>query len=109
MIKSQGLKFWVQCVAVSAALFSSNTILAQKTLKSAYKDLFPIGVAVAPRSLTGSEAELIITQFSSLTPENAMKMGPIHPEPDRYAWQDPDAIIAFAQNNSMKVRGHTLC
>jgi endo-1,4-beta-xylanase len=48
-------------------------------------------------------------QFSSVTPENAMKMGPIHPDPNRYAWQDSDAIVAFAQKNGMKVRGHTLC
>ncbi len=109
MIKSQELKFWFQCVAVSATLLSSNELLAQKTLKGAYKDFFPIGVAVAPRSLTGPDAELIITQFSSLTPENAMKMGPIHPEPNKYNWQDPDAIVAFAQKNGMKVRGHTLC
>ncbi len=82
---------------------------AQKTLKDAYKDYFPIGVAVAPRNLSGAEAELIIKQFNSVTPENAMKMGPIHPEPDRYAWDAPDAIVAFAQKNGMKVRGHTLC
>lgn len=82
---------------------------AQKTLKEAYKDYFPVGVAVAPRNLTGPEAELIVRQFNSITPENAMKMGPIHPEPDRYAWEAPDAIVAFAQKNGMKVRGHALC
>lgn len=95
-------------------LFSGMTlltgdVLAQKTLKEAYKDYFPIGVAVAPRNLTGPEAELIVRQFSSVTPENAMKMGPIHPEPDRYAWEAADAIVAFAQKNGMKIRGHTLC
>jgi endo-1,4-beta-xylanase len=109
MIKSQGIRFWAQCMAVSAALLSSNNLLAQKTLKEAYKDYCPIGVAVAPRSLSGPDSDLIIKQFNSLTPENAMKMGPIHPEPNRYAWQDPDAIVAFAQKNGMKVRGHTLC
>jgi endo-1,4-beta-xylanase len=110
MLKSQGLRYWVQFVAVSVMLLSSNDLFAQKTLKSAYKDFFPIGVAVAPRSLTsGPDSELIITQFGSMTPENAMKMGPIHPEPNRYAWQDPDAIVAFAQKNGMKVRGHALC
>ncbi|GGB77132.1 beta-xylanase [Dyadobacter sediminis] len=82
---------------------------AKKTLKEAYKDYFPIGVAVSPRSLTGPDAELITRQFSSVTPENAMKMGPIHPEENRYNWQDADAIVAFAQKNGMKVRGHTLC
>lgn len=99
----------VSCICLSAALVAPGKVLAQKTLKQAYKDHFPIGVAVAPRNLSGPEAELITQQFSSITPENAMKMGPIHPEPERYNWHDADAIVAFAQKNGMKVRGHTLC
>lgn len=90
-------------------LFSCVEPQAQPTLKAAYKDYFPVGVAVAPRNLTGPEAELIIQQFSSVTPENAMKMGPIHPEENRYFWNDADAIVDFAQKNGLKVRGHTLC
>jgi endo-1,4-beta-xylanase len=92
-----------------AMVLTSLTSTAQPTLKSAYKDYFPVGVAVAPRNLTGPEAELIVRQFSSVTPENAMKMGPIHPEENRYNWQDADAIVDFAQKNGLKVRGHTLC
>lgn len=96
-------------VCCGVSILVADNALGQKTLKGAYKDYFPVGVAVAPRNLTGPEAELIVRQFNSLTPENAMKMGPIHPEPDRYAWEAPDAIVAFAQQNGMKVRGHTLC
>jgi endo-1,4-beta-xylanase len=81
----------------------------EPTLKDAYKAYFPIGVAVAPRNLTGPEAELILRQFNSLTPENAMKMGPIHPEEGRYFWKDADAIVDFAQQHGLKVRGHNLC
>lgn len=80
-----------------------------KGLKDYYKDYFPVGVAVAPRHLSGPEAEFIKQQFNSLTPENAMKMGPIHPEENRYNWTDADAIVNFAQQNGLKVRGHTLC
>ncbi|WP_020605381.1 endo-1,4-beta-xylanase [Spirosoma spitsbergense] len=82
---------------------------ADPTLRDAYKNYFPVGVAVAPRNLTGPEAELIIRQFSSVTPENAMKMGPIHPQENKYFWQDADAIVDFAGKNGLKVRGHTLC
>jgi endo-1,4-beta-xylanase len=94
---------------LAAVLVSTGAMAQPKALKDAYKDFFPVGVAVAPRNLTGPEAELIVKQFNSITPENAMKMGPIHPEPDRYAWEAPDAIVAFAQQHGMKVRGHTLC
>lgn len=103
-----GSKIWAVSLCMSAFL-SAEDALAQKTLKEAYKDYFPVGVAVSPRGLTGPDAELITGQFNSVTPENAMKMGPIHPEENRYAWQDADAIVAFAQKNGMKVRGHTLC
>lgn len=81
----------------------------QKTLKDAYKDYFPIGVAVSTQSLKGDEAKLILQQFNSITPENAMKMGPIHPEENRYYWNDADSIVAFAQANGLRVRGHNLC
>lgn len=91
------------------AFLSSEDVTAQTTLKKAYQDFFPIGVAVSANSLTGPDANLITEQFNSITPENAMKMGPIHPEPNRYAWEGPDAIVAFAQKKGMKVRGHTLC
>jgi len=104
----------------AAIILSSLTITsahAQKTLSGAgtkglkdyYKDFFPIGVAVAPRNLAGDEAQLILREFNSLTPENAMKMGPIHPQEDRYNWADADSIVNFAQRHGLKVRGHNLC
>jgi len=70
---------------------------------------FPIGVAVTPGNLKGDEANLILRQFNSLTPENAMKWAPIHPEENRYNWRDADSIVAFAQRNGFLVRGHNLC
>ncbi|GAB3502490.1 endo-1,4-beta-xylanase [Spirosoma knui] len=96
---------------IPLALLVWNTSLAQdqKGLKDYYRNYFPIGVAVAPRNLTAPDADLIRQQFNSITPENAMKMGPIHPEENRYNWKDADAIVDFAQQNGMKVRGHTLC
>jgi endo-1,4-beta-xylanase len=80
-----------------------------KGLKDFYKGYFPIGVAVTPGSLEGDQARLIKKHFNSLTAENAMKPGPIHPEENRYFWDDADKIVNFAQANGMKVRGHTLC
>jgi endo-1,4-beta-xylanase len=79
-----------------------------KGLKDYYKKYFPIGVSVMPSNLKGDESELILQQFNSLTPENSMKMGPIHPEENRYYWNDADSIVAFAQRNGLKIRGHAL-
>ncbi|HOP58257.1 MAG TPA: endo-1,4-beta-xylanase [Bacteroidales bacterium] len=80
-----------------------------KGLKDFYQGYFDIGVAVGPHNIQGEEAELIKKHFNSITAENVMKPGPIHPEEDRYNWDDADKIVDFAQANGMKVRGHTLC
>ncbi len=62
----------------------TNCAMAQtsvsKGLKDYYSNYFPIGVAVSLRSLSGPDAQFITQQFNSITPENAMKMEPIHPE-----------------------------
>jgi endo-1,4-beta-xylanase len=80
----------------------------QKGLKDFYKDYFSMGVAVNPRDLRSDEAKLILQHFNSLTAENSMKMGPIHPEENRYDWRDSDSIVNFAQQHGLKVRGHNL-
>ncbi len=80
-----------------------------KGLAVYYRDYFPIGVAVSVRSITGPDTALILREFNSLTPENAMKMGPIHPEEGRYNWKDADAIVDFATAHGMRIRGHNLC
>lgn len=80
----------------------------KKGLKDYYKDYFPIGVAVNMAAINGPESELIVKEFNSVTPENDMKMGPIHPLENQYNWKNADAIVAFAQKNGMRIRGHNL-
>jgi len=80
-----------------------------KGLKDFYKDYFPIGVAVSPRSLEGVSGEFIKKHFNSITPENVMKPALIQPQEGKFSWAEADKIVDFAQANGMKVRGHTLC
>src|SRR4051812_25899451 len=93
----------------SSSSVSSSTSAAPKGLKDYYEDYFYIGAAVTPRSLHGEDSALLVTHFNSLTAENAMKMGPIHPREDEYYWKDADSIVNFAKAHGMKVRGHNLC
>jgi hypothetical protein len=93
----------------SGSKIAIPSIAPIKGLKDYYKDYFSIGVAVSPRSLKTDEAQLILQQFNSITPENAMKMEPIHPLENEYNWKDADSIAAFAKRNGLKLRGHTLC
>lgn len=88
---------------------SNSEIDSTKGLKDYYKDFFAIGVAVGPNSFDGPQGELIRKNFNSVTCENVMKPALIHPEENRYNWEPADKIVAQAQANGMKVRGHTLC
>lgn len=81
---------------------------ASGTLKDRYASFFTMGVAISPRALRTQERQLIETQFSGVTAENAMKMGPIHPRPDYFNWAPADSVVAFATSRNMAVRGHTL-
>ena len=96
------------CLILIAATFKNEG--KTKGLKDYYKKYFPIGVAVRPSDLKSpEESKLILNEFNSITAENAMKMGPIHPREDRYFWRDADSIVDFGVRNKIKVRGHTLC
>jgi len=101
---------FVQCASkhpvTSPAAASINP---DKGLKDYYKDYFPVGVAVSMASLHGPDSALIVKEFNSVTPENDMKMGPIHPSENVYNWKNADAIVDFAVSHHIKIRGHNLC
>ncbi len=68
-----------------------------------------MGAAVANHLLSNSTAKTVLArEYSSLTAENVMKFGQIHPQRDTYNWGPADALVAFAQANGQKVHGHTL-
>jgi len=77
-------------------------------LKDYYKKYFVIGCAVGMNSLHSADTNIIIKEFNSVTPENDMKMGPIHPSENVYNWKNADEIVAFAQRHNIGVRGHNL-
>ena len=85
-----------------------STTAGSKVLKDYYKKYFRVGVAVNMLSLVGQDSALLVKEFNSITPENDLKIGPVHPAENQYNWRNGDAIVAFAQRNNLKVRGHNL-
>lgn len=79
---------------------------------------FPIGAAIEPASTTTApDATLLLTHFSSITAENAMKPDTVWPNeagstPARPAaapnFLPADTLYNFAITNGIKMRGHTL-
>ena len=79
-------------------------------LKDAYKDYFTIGVAVNKRNVSdAAQMELIKKEFNSITAENDMKVGEIHPKEGVWNWGAADSIADFCRKNGIKLRGHNLC
>ena len=100
---------FVQCASKHQVTTSATASNPDKGLKDYYKDYFPVGVAVSMASLHGPDSALIVKEFNSVTPENDMKMGPIHPSENVYNWKNADAIVDFAVSHHIKIRGHNLC
>lgn len=73
-------------------------------------DYFDVGVAI-PASFVDNAAKvgLIRRHFNSITAENDMKWTSIQPTEGTFTYTNADKIVAFAQANGMKVRGHCLC
>ncbi len=57
--------------------------------------------AIAYKKILGQEFNMIVA-------ENEMKMGVLLPLPNQYNWKKADSLVAFAQKNKMRLRGHTL-
>ncbi|MCX6236639.1 MAG: endo-1,4-beta-xylanase [Bacteroidia bacterium] len=51
---------------------------------------------------------VIRKEFNSVTAENAMKIGSIHPSENTYYWDDADYLVTFAKSLNIRVHGHTL-
>lgn len=110
-MKKIGRKYSVASFLLLIFTLTSSFVYAQadtKGLQDRYRNYFDIGVSVTPWSVKNDEAALLLTEFNSLTAENAMKMGPIHPRSDHYNWAPADSIAAFARKNGLKMRGHAL-
>src|SRR5512133_2032437 len=100
----------ISAIAVLACL-ASVPVMGQKTLGEATKGKFLFGVAVNSRQFNGInpvETELIAKEFSAIVGENCMKPQPIHPEENRYNWEDADKLVSFGEKNNQVVTGHCL-
>ena len=79
-------------------------------LKDAYKDYFMIGVSLNQRNVSDNDQiSLIKSEFNSITAENDMKPGELHPKEGEWEWEKADKIANFCRQNGIKLRGHCLC
>ncbi len=68
-----------------------------------------IGTALMSGRLNDPAARaLLARQFDSLSPENEMKWASVEPRPGVFAFAAGDRLVAFAKQNDLRMRGHTL-
>jgi len=99
------------CAAVvKAPVTAPATNGGEVSLYKAYQHYFPVGAAINPEAdlVSAERKSFIAQQYNSVTAENQMKPKQIHPKEKIFNWEPADKIVAFAKENKMKVRGHTL-
>ncbi|GLR19528.1 beta-xylanase [Portibacter lacus] len=84
---------------------------SELTLKKAFKDDFTIGTAMNVHQIYKRDAStdsVIQKHFNSIVAENCMKSMNIHPEIDRFFWDDSDAFVQYGIDHHMEIIGHNL-
>jgi endo-1,4-beta-xylanase len=72
--------------------------------------LIPYGAAVRAGALAtdSSYREAILANCQIIVPEGEMKWPDIHPARGEYRFEKADALVDFARQNRIEIRGHTL-
>ena len=81
----------------------------------ALKSLVPpglrLGVALNQAQSEGKDEAglgIALRHFDSVSPENLLKWGPVHPEPNRYVFEPADRFVELGRKHGMFVVGHVL-
>jgi endo-1,4-beta-xylanase len=93
----------VELSGVSAFATPSKPSVAPGTL-------IPYGAAVRSDALASdlSYRNAVIANCQMVVPESELKWLELRPTPDEYRFEKADAVIDFARQNAIEVRGHTL-
>ncbi|SCO90266.1 related to endo-1,4-beta-xylanase [Fusarium oxysporum] len=95
--------------AASKALSVPSTGTTPLRKEAAKKDIIIGSGAINPSFLDDPKFRAVLSkQFNSLSPENEMKWGFIHPSKDKYNWPLLDRLVDFAEGHNMLIKGHTL-
>ncbi|MFG1673421.1 endo-1,4-beta-xylanase [Micromonospora sp. NPDC049282] len=91
-------------VAVATSASAGTTLGASAAEQGRY-----FGTAVAANKLSdGTYVGILNREFNMVTPENEMKWDATEPSQNQFNYSSSDRIVAHAQANGMRVRGHAL-
>lgn len=104
----------VMLLVVAACAGPTRTTASAPTqprLRDEFRDAFHIGAALNPAQCSERDTAgtaLVVRHFDTISPENVLKWGLVHPQPGRYEFGPADAYVAFGERHGMFVIGHTL-
>lgn len=105
------LTLFASMLVVSCGNGKQATITEEPALKDVFGDKFLVGVAVNVRQSSEVDTvsvKIIKKHFNSIVAEDCMKSANIHPEEDRYNFEQADQFVKFGQENNMAIIGHCL-
>lgn len=78
--------------------------------KNTFASNFEVGAAIQDFQILDADpdAQILKDQFNSISAEYQMKPNTIAPTEGVFDWAVPDAMVQFAEDNGMVVRGHAL-
>jgi endo-1,4-beta-xylanase len=94
----------------TAALSGVSAFATPSKQPSGREKLIPYGAAVRSSALAAdpSYRDAVIANCQMVVPESELKWLELRPKPDEYRFEKADAIVDFARQNAIEVRGHTL-
>ena len=97
-------------LALALCLFTMSVAAADMTLQAAAAASGRyFGAALDPDRFDEKPyVRLATDQLSAVTPENAMKWEVVEPARRAFDWRAADRLVAFAEANGQKIRGHNL-
>lgn len=105
------LTLFASMLVVSCGNGKQATITEEPALKDVFGNKFLVGVAVNVRQsseVDTASVKIIKKHFNSIVAEDCMKSANIHPEEDRYNFEQADQFVKFGQENNMAIIGHCL-
>jgi GH35 family endo-1,4-beta-xylanase len=97
--------------APQAVLSVRNDLSEVLSLAEAFRDHFMVGAAVNDRQMSGRDAigaAVTARHFNTITNENVLKWGLVHPQPGVFDFDAADRFVDFGEANDMFIVGHTL-
>lgn len=94
---------------VTSASPLASTFTYSPTLSLQQAAPFPVGLATQSGRIQHTRhTDILERDFNSITAEYEMKQQTIHTFEGQYNWQEPDALVDYADSRGIRVHGHAL-